>query len=240
MLLDRAQALRAELTIFRQAKAAGDQAKVYRTRARQFGELSSRLKTALACWTALKQARVPIETPSPVPAARIQAEQLRQVVGEDPASLATADSTIRFEFTKAIEAAAGQIETLNLGSWRAFVDQQGDMPRDEVLSALAGIASYRPLVDRIRRAAQVIANLRQAAPEPAAVGAAIAQLRAAGVDKDQAFAAMSADDLPPEVLGFLRAASQQTATLADYTDNVRRWLRERDLETAFRIVSNRA
>ena len=63
----------------------------------------------------------------------------------------------------------------------------------------------------------------------------VARMNALLKEHDAAWAELSADDIPPSVLSFIRAAAGAGAPLKGFTAEVQAWLAERDLLTAFRI-----
>ena len=98
------------------------------------------------------------------------------------------------------------------------------------------VPSYRPSVQRIREAAAAFQNLRDRPPAAADLPASLALADAARRKKDDALAAMQGDDLPADVLTFLRKTGQGGAALSDLSAPVRTWLQSRELSSAFRIV----
>lgn len=240
MLLEKVETLKADLASYRQAKTAGDQAGAFKARAAQFSDLSLKLRQAIGAWQALEHGKVPVERPHPLPGPRKEVLALKEKFVADPASFETANTHFRHELAPAISKRTSQIADSAKQAWETFVDERADLPRREVLDTLATLVSYRQHVERILRQAENVAALRATVPSAETIDSVLAALDRARKEKDEAFAAMSGDALPPEVLKFLRAASQQGASLADYTDVVRIWLDERNLGAAFRIVSSRA
>jgi hypothetical protein len=239
MLLDDAAALRAQLANHEALKEARKQSQVYRSRAQQFAPLAQGLSTARSDWEGLRDAGVRIDAPEPKPGLRARASEILERFQADRSSLAAADDALRFQFVTAVRNAAEDFAACTSDAWGAHVADHADFPSDDVLSALAAIPSYAAPVQRIREAAADVRRLLERPPAVAQVATALAQLEAAGKKKDQALAAMQGDDLPAEVLAFLRKTGQGGAALSEFTDAVRKWLTDRNLMSAFRIVPSR-
>jgi hypothetical protein len=118
-------------------------------------------------------------------------------------------------------------------AWGAHVAKRAAFGSDDVLSALAAVPQFRGSVAKIRRCRADISALGNGLP--ADPSAAVARMDALLKEHDAAWAELSADDIPPSVLSFIRAAAGAGAPLKGFTAEVQAWLAERDLLTAFRI-----
>jgi hypothetical protein len=239
MLLEEAAQLCAALAQHQALKAAGQQEKVFRSRASQLTPLAEELSRAQRDWTALDEAGLPVGRPTAKPGLRARAEEILERFRTDRSVLAAADDTFRFEFTPAVRKAAEELDAQGSLAWAEYMAARGDFPGEEVLAALAAIPSYATQVQRIREAANDFRRLAERPPAAADVASALAQVEVALRKKDDALAAMKGDDLPPEVLTFLRKTGQGGAALSDLTDVVRTWLNARGLAAAFRITPSR-
>jgi hypothetical protein len=239
MLLEEAAKLRAALAQHQALKAAGQQEKVFRTRATQLTPLAEGLARAQRDWMALRNAGLPVGRPAPKPGLRARAEELLERFQTERSVLAAPDETFRFEFTPGVRKAAEELEAQSSEGWTAYMAVGGGFPGEEVLTALAAIPNYAMQVQRIREAANDFRRLAELPPAAAEVSSALAQVEAARRKKDDALAAMRGDDLSAEVLTFLRKTGQGGAALSDLTDGVRTWLNARGLTSAFRIIPSR-
>ncbi|WP_119461080.1 hypothetical protein [Rhodospirillaceae bacterium SYSU D60014] len=236
MLLERAEFLKAALAKHLALKAAGQQGQVYRSRASQLTPLAESLARAHRDWTAMHAAGL-VSTPVEAkPGLRSHAEDLLARFKANRSVLAEADEKFRFQFTPGVRNAIEEFEKGAREAWSAHMGARADFPGDDVLTALHAIPSYRPQVQRIREAAGEFQKLRDRTPTAAELPTALAQADAARRKKDDALAAMQGDDLPPEVLTFLRKTGQGGAALSDLSAPVRIWLEARKLSSAFRIV----
>jgi hypothetical protein len=175
----------------------------------------------------------------PKPGLRARANELLERFRADRTSLEAADETFRFEFRPAIQKAIAELKDSTARAWSDYMATHADFPADNVLSALEAIPAYAPQVQRIRQAADTHRRLNEHPPRAADLAAVMAQVQSAVRIKNDALAALKSDDLPEEVLMFLRKTGQGGAALTDFTETVRAWLTSRGLVGAFRIVSAR-
>ncbi|AMS39346.1 hypothetical protein [Aminobacter aminovorans] len=111
--------------------------------------------------------------------------------------------------------------------------KRADFGPNEVLSALAEVPQFRPSANKIRQCRSDIGALGNSLP--ADPKATVARLDALVAEHDTAWATLSADNIPPSVVSFIRAAANEGAALTTCTDEVRAWLESRNLLNAFRI-----
>lgn len=235
-LLERAAEIRAELRRQAEVRAAGSQAEVFRSRAAQFKPLAHDLNAELARSQALQAAGLKTTRPAPRPHLRTRALDLLTRFEADPKSLAQADETVRFEFTQGVRKANDEFRALNSDAWARHVAERSDAPSEEVLRALETVASYRIVVQRLRKAVAALAALRAQAPTASDVGSTLQAVEAARQEKDAVLGMLKGSDVPAEVLTFLRNSGLGGAALGDLTPSVINWLGERSLLVAFRIV----
>jgi hypothetical protein len=239
MLLERAAALTADLKDHLALKAASQQSAVFRTRAQQLSPLASALSEARTDADALRKAGLSVAPADPKPGLCARANELLEQFRADRTSFDAADETFRFEFRPAIENAIAELKDATATAWSEFMAARGGFPADNVLNALEAIPAYAPQVQRIRQAAEAHRRLGERPPRAVDLAAAMAQVQAAARIKDDALSALKSDDVPEEVLTFLRKTGQSGAALVDFTETVRTWLATRGLTGAFRIVSAR-
>lgn len=239
MLLDDSAKLRAALVQHLALKDAGQQATAFRSRATQLTPLAEGLSRAQRDWSALREAGLPVSPPQPKSGLRSRAQDLLARFRADRSTLLAADEKLRFEFRPAVRKAAEELDALTSEAWMTYMARRGDFPGDQILTALAAIPTYATHVQRIREAASDFHQLTERPPAAADVESALARVEAARRKKDDALAAMKGDDLPPEVLTFLRKTGQGGAALSDLTEMVGEWLKARGLVSAFRIVPSR-
>ncbi|HLZ78323.1 MAG TPA: hypothetical protein VKQ09_03195 [Sphingomonas sp.] len=235
MLLDRAAALATKLSDYQKLRGAADEATQFSTRATQFGAAADRVARASDGLAKLRAAGVPVEfAPSEGAALAEKARNLRAAIQEDPAVINDPPFDLKYAFTDrllGVVAAAEQATTL---AWKAYVATRADFGSEDVLAALSKVPQFAVGVAKIRACRAQIASLGETVPpDPAAAKARISALLA---EHDAAWSDLSADDIPRNVIGFIRAAAAgDGAPLGALTPEVQDWLIRRELLAAFRI-----
>lgn len=234
MLLERAAGLAEKIDVYRKLKVAANQAELFSTRARQVGEAAALVAQARAALDCFSKAGIAVKYhPTGVEELSDKATKLRAIAAENPAGLADPPFNIKHEFTDRLKslatAARGSIEE----GWRRYVAENGPSGSDEVLEALGRLPQMRAGVLRIRQCRQRLALL--AATVPVEPERAIEQLKELTDELGSAWAMLTADNVPPSVLQFLRACAADGAPITAFTEEVRDWLESRDLLGSFRI-----
>jgi hypothetical protein len=234
MLLERAAGLAEKIDVYQKLRGAANQAELFSTRAKQVGEAAALVAQARAALDRFSKAGIAIKyCPASVAELTDKATELRAIAAENPAGLANPPFNIKHEFTDRLKslatAAKGSIEE----GWRRYVTENGPSGSDEVLEALGRLPQMRAGVMRIRQCRQNVAFL--AATVPVEPERAIEQLRELTEEHGSAWTMLTADNVPPSVLQFLRACAADGAPITAFTDEVRDWLESRELLGSFRI-----
>lgn len=234
MLLERAAGLAAKITQYQKLKASADEAEHFQTRANQFGALSEKISGTRVALETLANAGVRISfIPSDGKSYAAKAKTLRTAIQENPTAINNPPFDLKHEFADRISGIAGAAEKAMTDGWKAYVAQRADFGTSDVLSALAEVPQFRSSVTKIRQCRNDIAALGSGLPsDPLAT---IARLNALVAEHDTAWATLSADNIPPSVISFIRATANEGAPLTAYTNEVRTWLEGRNLANAFRI-----
>jgi hypothetical protein len=118
-------------------------------------------------------------------------------------------------------------------SWKAYVERELPSLPTDVLSVLDKIPAFRQTVQGIREAYVQLYRLQETLPKTVEEVTNIDEVKQgmkALWDK------LGGDNVPPEVLQFLRMASLQGgAGLELYNENIKTWLEQQGLSTSFRI-----
>lgn len=234
MLLERAAKLATKITQYQKLEAAAAEAEHFQTRASQFDALSERIAGTRAALEKLANAGVRISfIPSDGKGYAAKAKTLRTAVEDNPAMINDPPFNLKHEFTDRISGIAAAAEKAMIDSWKAYVAKRADFGSDHVLSALAEIPQFRPSVTKIQQCRSNIAALGNSLPtDPQTT---VAKLDTLVAEHDIAWATLSADNIPPSVISFIRAAANEGAPLTAYSDEVRTWFEGRNLVNAFRI-----
>ncbi|MGO7394560.1 hypothetical protein ACCS62_28350 [Rhizobium ruizarguesonis] len=234
MLLDRAASLTAKIVEYEKLKSTAAEAAAFQTRATQFLNLSEKLSQTSSSLREFAEAGVKVNfTSADAPVYAGKAKQLRTAILDNPSVLNDPPFDIRYEFVDRIAGIANGAEKALLATWRAYVGGRASYGSTEVLGALAAIPQFAQSVAKIRRCRSAIETLGNSVPsDPKAT---VTELDKLVAEHEKAWAELSAEDIPMSVVAFIRAAASEGAMLSLYSDEVKLWLNDRGLTTAFRI-----
>jgi hypothetical protein len=234
MLLDQARSLSAKIGDYTRLKSNAGAAKEFETRSIQFGGACDKLLRTCQSIKRLREAGVTLDfVPKDGAALADKAAKLRSLLKEDPAKLNDPPFNLKYDFTDRLNAICSAADEVMLDAWEAHLGTHSETASSDVLTALSAIPQYRPVVARIMSVKDQIATLASRVPlDPAA---ALSQLNTLTDSYRTAWGGMTADGIPPAVIGFLRAAAGSGAALNQLTDEVRSWLEGRNLLHVFRI-----
>jgi hypothetical protein len=235
MLLDRAAALATKLSDYQKLKGAADEATQFNTRATQFAAVADSVARASDGLARLRAADVPVEfAPGDGAGLAEKAQTLRAAVQQDPAAINEPPFDLKYAFTDRLRGVADAAEQTTTLAWKAYVARRADFGSEDVLAALGKVHQFAGSVAKIRARRAEIASLGETVPpNPAAAKARIDTLL---TEHDAAWSDLSADDIPRDVIGFIRAAAAgDGAPLGALTAEVQAWLVKRELLAAFRI-----
>jgi hypothetical protein len=234
MLLERARDLTAKIAQYQKLKGAADESEQFHTRADQFARAAERIARVRQGLEKLSTAGVDVSfEPSDGAAYAVKAKTLRAALQANPAAINDPPFDLKHEFVDRLAGIATAADEAMREAWTAYVAKRAPFGSDDVLSALAVVPQFRASVAKIRRCRVDISALGNGLP--ADPGAAVARMDALLKEHDTAWAELSADDIPANVVDFIRAAAGAGAPLKGFTADVQAWLAERDLLTAFRI-----
>jgi hypothetical protein len=136
-------------------------------------------------------------------------------------------------FFDAVEGVAARLETALRGAWQQHTAAQAVTTNRELLDVLERLPRFRSAIQRIRA---LVDRVRQAQAVLPAGAAQITSFHQLVADTQAAWQEIGGDQMPPEVLVFLRGAVGPTgARLDQLTETVRAWLAEHRLAGAFSI-----
>ena len=234
MLLERATGLAAKIAKYQELAKAADQAEQFQTRANQFGGVAERITRARQALGEFVEAGVPVKfVPTEGAGYAAKAKALREAIKSNPATINDPPFDLKYEFIDRLNAIVAKANQAITDAWKAYVTRRGDFGSDDVLSALAAVPQFRKNVAKIRECRSDIATIGNSMPSDLQV--TVRRLDALVAAHSAAWAELSAEDIPKNVISFVRAAANEGAPLATYTDEVRTWLESRNLLAAFRI-----
>lgn len=234
MLLDRAAALTAKIADYEKIKSNAHEAQYFQTRAAQFATVADQLTQANQAICRLRAAGIPaIFTPTEGAGQAEKAATLRVEVAKNPSVLSEPPFDLKYAFTDRLSGIATAAKLATAKAWREWVETRSNLGSEDVLNALAALPQFRASIATIRQCRLSIAALAASAPvDPVQ---ATDQVDALLDAHQKAWAALTAEDIPQSVLGFIRACAGDGASLEMLSDEVLDWLNSRSLTSAFRI-----
>lgn len=234
MLLERAGALASKISSYHKLKNTADEAEQFLTRASQFATLSEKVARARATLAKLAEAGVEIGFAAVDGSGyAAKARILREAVHVNPAAINDPPFDLKHEFADRVSAIAVAAEKASVVAWQSYVEKRADFGDDDVLNTLAKIPQFRLSISRISQIRIDVARFGAMLPDDPK--GAISKLDALIDEHETAWKALAADDIPPSVVAFIRAAASSEALLSAFTQDVRTWLESRNLLNAFRI-----
>jgi len=231
LIVERAARLREFAAQKDQARRISDQLTGFRSRASQVQGEKADLAALLETYSLLcsREVRVPV----PREQVRVALRQLEEV----EAQYAAAPETLLAPraYAPLADGLATLRRTLKAGmqeAWAGYVDSRVPLTDADLLDVLARVPAFRGVVQRIRTLVQEIREQRAVLPDSGNALTALDE-RVEGIES--AWRALASDEVPREVVVFLREAGIAGARLDLLTDGVRRWLADRGIADSFRI-----
>mgnify|MGYP006951077417 CR=1 FL=1 len=234
MLLERAASLTAKISDYLKLKGMADEGEQFQTRAKQFCDISDRVARTSEALAELASAGVTVNfTPIDGEAYAAKAKMLRVAIKGDPAAINSPPFDLKNAFIDRLAGIVAAADKRMGEAWKEYVRKRCNFSSSDVLNALAEVPQFRQNVINIRQYRAVIDKL--ASEFPLDARAAVARLGELLALHDGAWSALSAEDIPNDVISFFRAAAGDGAELTTYSNEVRAWLESRNLVGAFRI-----
>jgi uncharacterized protein YgfB (UPF0149 family) len=179
----------------------------------------------------LKTANIVVDVASPQ-GLRQALEALRQRVSNDPDALIAPDPVMRRLLSDDPSALARGIRAQLLTQWADYVDTVSSQGNRELLGLLAQIPSLQAEMVALEGKWQAVNAARGQLPSNAGELRRPAELVE---EVTKLMSALKLDGVPTEVRVFLSRLREGGATFDDYTEVVRDWCREHDVEKSLRI-----
>lgn len=213
-----------------QLKKQSDQLGAFTSRRKQIEELQARIERLTATATLLHRECIGKFSAG-------TAESIGRLVAEfRTAYSAEPDTALAKSFTQMQEKLVRILEPLEKSqaeAWRNYAAERLRTFPEELLSILQKIPTFAPTVNEVRNRATALSQKSKILPRSTEeFDAFLRALR----DIDEVWRRLGSDNVPSEVVAFLReAVSQRGASLDLLTDSVRTWLTSHQVNSAFRI-----
>jgi len=232
VLANETEELKTLVARYRAASSEKFQLQVSRQRSEQLRVLRDRVGNVRRGAELLKSHRLHFETVRPL------AENTLHIIGKlkdeasKPGALGGKDSTPHFSaLGKSGIPAVQLIESTLLACWQTHVDERTGKHDIAVLADWEHVPDFRTLARSIRATQTKLLELRSSLPSHEDTFSRLQQL---GDDLKEAWKKL--ENAPANIMKFLRQASRaEGAPLALLDDEVLEWLRERNLESSFKV-----
>lgn len=234
MLLERASGLADKINEYQTLKTAGDEALQFQVRANQLTAVSEKLSRARAALKNMRDAGVTVDF---VPADGVtlaeRAKELRAAMTANPSAINDPPFNLKYEFLDRLATITSTAERTIATSWKSYVRKRAEFGASDVLDALYAIPQFRTGVTRIRQSRAAVEALGETVPtDPKST---IARLEVLVEGQAKAWSDLSAKDTSPSVVKFIRDSANDGASLAAYSEEIRKWLTDHNLIASFRI-----
>lgn len=234
MLLDRAAGLANKINQYQTLKTASDEALQFQSRANQLKNASEKLSSARTALKNMRAAGIEVNfVPSDGSTLAERAKDLRTAMSGKPSAINETPFNLKHEFLDRLAGIASAAERMISASWKSYVRKRAEFGSSDILDALAAIPQFRPSVNRIRQCRAAVEALGERVPDDPM--ATVSRLDALVAEHERSWSELTAKDIPASVVKFIRDAANDGATLTSYSDEVKRWLDERNLIASFRI-----
>jgi hypothetical protein len=226
---ERLEALEPQLESLQHSLSERNTLQALRTRAEQINRTRQALETQLRLFELVEQLGGRFTSrPRASPTLRARPTVLKSRLEQNPSDVIDA-SQWDGSFMEPLGVFTGRLQEAALASWQSLVDEKAPTVGDDVLNQFE-LAGFSRQVREVRAARDRIRQLR--AQVPAADGA-LAEVVALSTAAARELATLQ--EVPPEVRAFIARASAGEASLDDLTEQVREWLRNRDMLKLIRI-----
>ncbi len=234
MLLDRAAGLADKINQYQTLKKAGDEALQFQSRANQLKTASEKLSSVRKALRKMRDAGIEVDfVPSDGLTLAERAKDLRTAMSGNPSAINDPTLNLKYDFLDRLASIATAADRMISASWKSYVRKRAEFGSSDILDALAAIPQFRPSVIRIRQCRTAVEALGETVPEDPK--ATVLRLDALVAEHEKSWSELSANDIPPSVVKFIRDAANDGASLTSYSDEVRHWLDKQNLVASFRI-----
>ena len=232
MISKRAEALADLGARLQAANTLAQDRELYERRLAELQKIREGTEQLLQTWHALQQAGVlkGLDRPTNVDEELRAVVELLKAFREDPRAV---NAPVYTSTTERMNTLLGVVRQQFRDKWRAYCDDLSPAIQPEVLEVLGRLSSLQEMVGRLQRQRGVVDRGRQTLPRTLRDVTEV--LGAAKIVKME-WSRLAGDDLPPEVLTFLRSVMTQGAALGALTPPVLAWLSDRQLLHLFRIT----
>ncbi len=232
MLTKEIDALTARIERLRGLQSIANEAEHFETRATQIEQLADALQSPTSTTELLRSNGVALSVPKPTGGLLVFAENLRKSVETDRASVLSDMDGFAQKFRSPLERLCERLQDAATKAWTEHVDKNAPPVNQEMLSILAKLRGFAESVSRVRRGHAQYEAYRTRTPRS---GDDIRSFREALVALKDALCSLGSNELPRELVDFIRQAGLSGVPLDQLTDETFDWLRVHELLGQFVI-----
>jgi hypothetical protein len=226
MLIDDIGVLTARIEKLRGLQRIASDAERFETRVTQIEQLTENLHSPTEAHQLLRSNGIQLSVPKPPAGLIAFADSLRQSVETDRASALSAMDGLSQRFKVPLERFCQRLTEMATQAWTEHVDRNTPPVNQEMLSVLARLRGFAESVSRVRGCIAQCQAHRTRVPRSSddirSLERALEALR-------NALGSLGSNELPRELLDFIRRAGLNGVPLDQLTDETLGWLREHDL-----------
>lgn len=232
MLIDDIDALTARIEELRMLQRIAGEAEHFETRATQIEYLGNDLHSPTETNELLRSNGIAVSVPMP-PAGLIKfAEDMKGRLETDRTAALSGTGGFGQKFKAPLERLCERLKAGAKQAWTEYVEKSAPPVNHEVLSVLAKVRGFAESVSRIRSSVTQYETHRMRTPTSAddirSFSETLEMLR-------NALGSLGSNDLPQELVDFMRRAGLDGVPLDQLTDETLGWLREHELLSQFVI-----
>lgn len=237
MLIDRARVLTARIAELQELRNLANEAERLRTRTEQLENPLDALRSLSATWRLLRAQgiRVSLDKPS-IALLRSQLDGVSATFHSNPRNILEANQEIHRRFFIPIQQYPTRLKESLLSAWKEYLEAKRPRVPDDILSILWNITDFRDQVTNIRILNRRVDELSAALPETQGI---MEEAERVCSLLTEAWRNLQGDGIPPDVLQFIKKASDEGSSFEDLTRSVHDWLKSRDLLKRFKITTTR-
>lgn len=233
-MLSRAAQLQTSVEELGVLQGLRDQAQALRSRANQFAETHSRIQAAIGYCRILEDNGIAKTfNAGTANALAAYALDLKTRVESDPAVILSPDLDIGPKFIQPLKLLTDRLLKDAENQWSEWLEAQMPQIGSALLEILGRISDFKNAIAVVRAKQQQLGTIARTLP---ANPQDIATARAHAEELTVAWRELNAENLPQEILEFLRdAGTHQGASLSKLTPAVRAYLEQHQLENSFTV-----
>ena len=233
MLMEQALEIKSKIEAIVNLRIEREHTNTFKTRAAQLGIPREKLTLLIQALRALRTQNISPDFPiDKLQAIKSQLEELASQYRENPHSIIEPSGDRRFSLWDQLRELPEEIRICVGTAWEDYVDNRLPPKREELMRVLDQVPGFTQQIVAIN---DLYAQAQPLKPLTRDLDVSIGRLEDIRSSLLTACSSLESDQIPDEVLEFLRAASSDGASLHHLTEDVVGWLRKNELGDAVRI-----